>query len=141
MNRRKFIVSGVTASITLAGCTNTDDDETNATSNTTVPVQTKETQTSYENSTTIIVNYLKPDSSEVTILVDSDELLSGTIQPESSFDMDTGISSPGEYTFEVYLNSDRVLIRTIDINDYSLEHELRLILEIRKEETRIKREE
>jgi len=141
MNRRKFIVSGVTASIALAGCTSTDDDETNTTSNTTTPVQTKETQTSYENSINMIVNYLKPDSSEVTILVDSNEILSRTIQPESSFDVNTEISSPGEYTFEIYLNSDEVLARDIKINDYSLEHELQLILELKEEETRIKKEE
>jgi hypothetical protein len=141
MNRRKFIVSGVTASITLAGCTNTDDDETNTTSNTTTPVHTKETQTPYENSINMIVNYLKPDSNEVTILVDSNEILSRTIQSESSFDVNTEISSPGEYTFEIYLNGDEVLTQNININDYSLEHELQLILELKEEETRIKKEE
>jgi hypothetical protein len=141
MNRRKFIVSGVTALITLAGYTNTDDDETNTTSNTTTPVQTDETQTSYENSINMIANYLKPDSNEVIILVDSNEILSRTIQSESSFDVNTEISSPGEYTFEIYLNSDEVLARDIKINDYSLEHELQLILELKEEETRIKKEE
>lgn len=74
-------------------------------------------------------------------MVDSNEILSRTIQPESSFDLNTDISSPGEYMFEIYLNSDEVLARDIKINDYSLEHGLQLILELKEEETRIKKEE
>ena len=84
---------------------------------------------------------MKPDSSEVTILVDSNEIMSRTIQSESSFDVDTEISSPGEYTFEICLNSDELLTRNIKINNYSLKHGLQLILEIKEEETRIKKEE
>ncbi len=70
--------------------------------------------------------------------MDSEEVFSDVLEPDEDVTVDTGISDPGNYHFEVHVDDTEAASSDISIDENFLEGGNKVILHIRSDETAIK---